>query len=228
MFGFFGKIPSLISAHLYLQRTHSECIPYVQTMGIRSHCMRLRITSPNRIRAGAGFSLIELLVVCAILALLVGIGINTLAGSKTQGIDQAGNTASGLANLARQHAISMNSLTAMVVADIPNSGQTNAAISIWDVDSSMKATQAERWTMLPATVAATTTNAAVATLSPTGISYQNRPVTPSGIFWFYPDGRVGDGTVTPKLHLAPRVGAQANYYELVFNPVVGTHKINRP
>lgn len=177
-----------------------------------------------------GFSLIELLVVVAILALLVGLGVGVLGGSSSsRGIDQAGNTVSGLAQLARQHASSMNALTALVVAQTREANEDRMIVSIWDFDSSLKANQVERWSMLPSTISLSTVNDSLpGTLSPSGITYKNAAVTSPKYFWFYPDGRVGDGNSVPTLKLEPSKGSKENTYELVFNPVVGTHKINRP
>lgn len=66
-----------------------------------------------------GFSLIELLVVMAILSILVTLGVSTLANPK-QGVEvaQAGGTLGDLASLARQHALSKNTRTVLVVAQI--------------------------------------------------------------------------------------------------------------
>jgi len=179
----------------------------------------------------SGFSLIELLVVIGILALLAAIGASTLGSSKARGVDNAGNTVSSLAQLARQHASSLNTLTALVVAETKDGGdlEDRTMVSVWDFDSSLKANQIERWTLLPSSITVTATNYSLpAALQPTGITYKNATVSGLKYFWFYADGRMGDGTSIPVLTLKSSQNDQANSYELVFNPVIGTHKINRP
>lgn len=178
-----------------------------------------------------GFSLIELLIVVAILALLAGVGVSVLGGNQSRGIDQGGNTISGMAQLARQHASSMNTLTALVIAETTESGDVDPRpmVSVWDFDSALKPNQVERWTLLPSTVSISTTNASLpASLSPSGITYKNASVGSPKFIWFYADGRIGDGNATPILKLEPTKGSKENTYELVFNPVIGTHKIIRP
>lgn len=182
----------------------------------------------------SGFSLIELLVVIGILALLAALGASTLGSSKARGVDNAGNTVSSLAQLARQHASSLNTLTALVVAETTDAGdlEKRAMVSVWDFDSSLKANQIERWTLLPSSVTVTTQKENVWTdgsfKEPPSITYKNASVNGAKCFWFYADGRMGDGNSIPTLKLTPNKGDQGNSYELVFNPVIGTHKINRP
>jgi len=180
-----------------------------------------------------GFSLIELLIVVAILAILAGVGVSVLGGNQSRSIDQGGNTISGMAQLARQHASSMNTLTALVIAETTESGEVEdrPMVSVWDFDSSLKPNQVERWTLLPSTVSIWTTNANLPdSLSRSGITYKNSAsaVKSPKFIWFYADGRIGDGNATPIIKLAPTRGSKENTYEMVFNPVIGTHKIIRP
>jgi len=176
------------------------------------------------LRRPEGFSLVELLVVVAILAILVGFGASTLATKKGAEVAQAGGLVSDLANLARQHALSKNTKTILVVAQIPGSGGTHSAVSIWDAATT---NQLERWNMLPQSVVATNTSGFVLTTFP--CTYRGTSVSSGDCYVFFPDGRMGDNlNQRPKLEVRARNGNSDNFYELVFNPLTGLTKVNRP
>jgi prepilin-type N-terminal cleavage/methylation domain-containing protein len=172
----------------------------------------------------AAFSLVELLVVVAILGVLAALAAGVLPAKSGAQVGQAGDTVSTLATLARQHAISKNALTVLVIADVNSGGTFRSIASIWDAGTT---NQLEKWNLLPEGVLATNTS----TFPPdvfAGAKFRGQTLTNTSAYWFYPDGRMGnDPTRVPQLSVRPRQGG-ANSYQLVFNPVIGTHKSERP
>lgn len=172
-----------------------------------------------------GFSIIELMVVVAIMCVLIGLGVATLSSPKGAGeITQAGSMVSDLARLAREHALSKNTRTVLVIAPIKEGGEDRLGVSIWD---GANTNQLERWNLLPTSVAANKTSSPS---DPLKVKFRNSEINATNTFWFYPDGRMGDGlTTAPKLRIQSNRGSNVvNFYELVFNPVTGTAKVNRP
>jgi hypothetical protein len=131
---------------------------------------------------------------------------------------------SDLANLARQNALAKNTKTVLVVAQVPANGGTRSAVSIWDAATT---NQLERWNLLPESVVATNTSGfATTTFSCT---FRGASISSGDCYTFYPDGRMGDNlNQRPKLAVQPRVGNSGNIYELVFNPLTGLTRVNRP
>lgn len=179
----------------------------------------------RRARGEAGFSLVELLVVVAIMAVLIGFGASTLSTKKGAEVSQAGGMISDLAILARQNALAKNTKTVLVVAQIPDGAGTRSAVSIWDAATT---NQLERWNLLPQSVVATNTSG-FASATNFSCTFRGAAITPDDCYTFYPDGRMGDDlNQRPKLAVRPRVGNTENLYELVFNPLTGLTKVNRP
>lgn len=168
--------------------------------------------------------MIELLVVVAILAILVGFGASALSTKKGAEVAQAGGLVSDLANLARQHALSKNTRTILVVAQVPGSGGMQSAVSIWDAATT---NQLERWNLLPQSVMATNTSGFAMTTFP--CTFRGTSLSSGDCYVFHPDGRMGDNlSQRPKLEVRARNGNSDNFYELVFNPLTGLTKVNRP
>lgn len=182
-----------------------------------------------------GFSLIELLVVVAIIAILATIGTSSLSGPQTsQKVGAAGDTVTDLARLARQNALSKNALTYLRVAEVTDAGQSRTAVSIWEFDASASK-QVERWNLLPESIIATNETPTSLNFPTNGLTTPFRGSTSPQIvatYAFFPDGRMSadasSSSAIPKLKILPRSGPQDNFYELVFNPVAGTVKVNRP
>jgi|GEM_PF-5397650 prepilin-type N-terminal cleavage/methylation domain-containing protein len=170
------------------------------------------------------FSLIELLLVVAILAVLAALAAGTLPVRDGFQIGQAGDTLSTLATLARQHAISKNTLTVLVVAEDGSGGLPRSIASIWDAATT---NQLEKWHVLPEGVTAEDASASEPDVFD-GAKYRGQSLTNACAYWFYPDGRMGnDPTRVPQLLVRPSRGG-ANSYKLIFNPVTGTHRNERP
>jgi prepilin-type N-terminal cleavage/methylation domain-containing protein len=170
------------------------------------------------------FSLVELLVVVAILGVLAALAAGTLPAREGAEVSRAGETVSTLATLARQHAISKNALTVLMVAEESSGGAPRSIASIWDAGTT---NQLEKWHLLPEGVEA----ADASEVSPDvfdGAKFRGQSVTNASAYWFYPDGRMGnDPTRVPQLLVTSRRGG-ANSFRLVFNPVTGTHRNERP
>ncbi|MBE2203569.1 MAG: prepilin-type N-terminal cleavage/methylation domain-containing protein [Chthoniobacterales bacterium] len=187
------------------------------------HSNSVSPTPPPSSGRCSGFSLIELLVVIAILSILVTVGMSTLSQPK-QGreISAAGGVLGDLAALAREHALSKNTRTVLVVAQVGSGPEARSVASIWDAATT---NQLERWNALPGSVVATNSGAAAQAFS--WAKYQNQPVSNPDAYWFYPDGRMGDdANALFKLKVQPRNGAP-DACELIFNPVTGTFKTSR-
>jgi prepilin-type N-terminal cleavage/methylation domain-containing protein len=95
----------------------------------------------------AAFSLTELLVVMAIIAILAGAGVAALGGGGGRGPQGAAVVASSVFNLARTEAI-LRSTDTMVVIDI-TSTSPNFLQRISVYDSSAIPNRIAQWTMLP-------------------------------------------------------------------------------
>lgn len=173
----------------------------------------------------AAFSLIELLVVVAVMGILLAMGASVFSSSKGAEVTKAGGVLTDLAHLARQNALSKNTRTMLVIGQVTEAGQPRSAASIWDAATT---NQLERWNLLPVSVVAENSGSAQTAFT-APLTFRGSTVNNPEIYWFYPDGRMGDNlTDAPKLRVEPREGTAENFYELVFNPVTGTAKVNRP
>jgi len=172
-----------------------------------------------------GFSLIELLVVMAVMAILVTVGVSALSSPKQgEDVTRAGGTLGDLAGLARQYSLSKNTRTVLLVAQISDGGVTRSAASIWDASAT---NQLEKWNLLPETVLATNSSDFAGTAF-AGAKYRGQSLASPGTYWFYPDGRMGDDpSQIPKLKVLPQRGNLLDTYELIFNPTTGTFKASR-
>lgn len=183
-------------------------------------------SSPLQINGGRrvsrAFSLIELLVVVAIVAILAGMTIAALSSKKGAEITQAGGMASDLSKLARQYALAKNTRTILVVAQVNDGGIERSAISVWDASTN----QLEKWNLLPESVVATNAGPSSTVTLPT--TFRGAPVLRADYFVFHPDGHMTqDLAQIPRLEVKPRRGDTANTFAVVFNALTGLSRIER-
>jgi len=200
-------------------------------------CRRLFSSSKRFVESG--FSLIELLVVTALLALLMSLGVPALLNSRqASALTQAGGLMADLASLARQNAVSRNAPTALLIVkqnapDLLN----NRAMTLVEMDQNRNWRQITSWTILPeSTLATNATTGGLPTppwsagspalrLRGTAIN----PVTQCDAYLFHPNGRlVVSGNTQAKLKVQTVSGAPDNTYELIFNAATGSYKVERP
>lgn len=174
----------------------------------------------------SAFTLIELLIVIAVIGVLAALSISAFSGSSqvAGNLNTAGNTASGLAQLARQQAMTLNTKTVLVLAQVNDNGTPRSAMSIWDA---VATNQIEKWNLLPQAVLATNTSADVSATADFVCNYRGQNLTGVG-YAFMPDGRMGDGNAVPRLRIQPRQGGVTNFYDLIFSPLTGNAKTVRP
>lgn len=183
-------------------------------------------SSPHFLRLPAsGFTLLELLVVMAVIGILTVMSLSLLSSKKGSEISLAGGIVSDLANLARQNALAKNTRTVLVLAQVSESGVSRSAVSIWDAANT---NQLEKWTLLPESVVATNASGFPPPLTLPCV-FRGQNITNGDCYVFYPDGHMSeDQTQVAKLAVQPRQGNPNDYYKLVFNPLTGTSKVSRP
>ncbi|CAN5531652.1 hypothetical protein BH09VER1_BH09VER1_23170 [soil metagenome] len=171
------------------------------------------------------FTLLELLVVMAVIGILTVMSLALLSGKRGTEISMAGGVVSDLANLARQNALAKNTRTVLVLAQVNDGGALRSAVSIWDAANT---NQLEKWNLLPESVVATNASGFSPPLT-LPCAFRGQTITNGDYFVFYPDGHMSeDQTQVAKLAIQPRQGNQGDFYKLVFNPLTGTSKVSRP
>ncbi len=209
-------------------------------------------------RRAQGFTLIELLIVVAIMAMLGGLATPALMKSyRSSSLTQAGNRLTDVAMLARQNALSRNTMTAVVMVTSTSAqlaGISHDALTVIELSPSQGGwNQITGWTFLPSQAKA---YANLAALSPADLplpvggtlpvlrlpSNAGAPVTLAETdyvcYVFNPDGTMYNvSSPLPQAYVqyasdqAPSGGVQAanlhNYYDLVFSDAGGIN-IVRP
>ncbi len=187
----------------------------------------------------SGFSLIELLIVTAMLALMMSLGVPALLNSRqSSALTQAGGMMADLASLARQNAVSRNAPTALLIVkqSAPDS-LNNRAMTLVEMDQNRNWRQVAGWTILPeSTLATNATTGGLPTppwsagspaLKLRGTSIN--PATQCDAYLFHPNGRlIVSGNTQAKLKVRMANGPADNSYELIFNAATGSYKVERP
>ncbi|CAN5452927.1 hypothetical protein BH09VER1_BH09VER1_36200 [soil metagenome] len=197
----------------------------------------------------AGFSLIELLVVLAVISILTTLGAKVLAGGS--GLQTAGISISDFALMARNEAISQNSTTALVFKNAGSEAFRSYCILTLKrpTDGSQLAStnwvQGTPWKTLPVRVRFENsggandvfkTNSAFYPPLPT-TSYRGEPVAPSSlsVVLFSPDGQVrasgiGDSAELYMIEDLPghSLTNSRNWVKIDFNRATGNVRMTQP
>lgn len=199
--------------------------------------------------AAAGFSLIELLVTIGVIGLLMSASLPALlSGQRDAALKQAGNTLADMTTLARQAAMSRNTITALVVTAKDASVLKQALIVLEYDQISEKWKPLGNWTRLPeaATVvdlgtsvqAAGNTkakNLAALDIGVDGRVLQSLPDSAYSAILFYPDGRMENDQQATR-QLSARFATDStlaaseslrNYYDVVINSNTSAFRIVR-
>lgn len=192
---------------------------------------RLRKPAANLVHA---FSLVELLVVMAIIGMMVGLAVQGSASGRARKLNTGGNLVADLITQCRQAATARNALVLLLVAKNGDDGyrlfttlELPLGANSWS--------QTSRWEKLPEGVSV---NASLSDLvSPSvnpglpTLKYGAFNVSPNDCYWqiFLPGGRILSG-VNPVYYLTSSAGAGTleNYYKITVNATTGLPIIERP
>jgi prepilin-type N-terminal cleavage/methylation domain-containing protein len=108
----------------------------------------------SRTNPRAAFSLIELLAVIAVIAIIMGIVMPSLSGmGRGTALVAAGNTVNNMVGLARQHAMSRNTLTALLLLANQGNDADYRALTVLEYKPGIGWTQLGGWETLPVGIA---------------------------------------------------------------------------
>jgi len=214
-----------------------------------SSVYRSQTTSASVCRGNSrgGFSLVEILTVLAVISIMAVVSVQSFSSmTQSGGLTTGGNDLADLAALAHDYAASHNVMTALVAvttsSSVSSSAQYRAFIVVASDTTGTVWSPVSKWVYLPAAV----TMSSYATLNtfqtfkgaypPQNLSLTlNGQGVASGYVFqtFYPDGHMDTSANSVVLHLVTNANKALktepkDYYDLVFNPMTGTVKINRP
>jgi prepilin-type N-terminal cleavage/methylation domain-containing protein len=204
------------------------------------------LDSPNS-SSRSGFSLVELLVTVSVLLVLMSATMPAFLNSrKASELTQAGNQLADAANLARETALTRNTITALVVVARPTTSTARQALLVVSYDAADEQWKPiGSWMRLPiaayvadmgGTQAAQGTVKAN-TIAPLALKLDGRTLsnTEYSAILFYPDGRMENGTDQTRL-LSTRFATDSagspsealqNYYDVVVNASTSTLRVVR-
>lgn len=195
-------------------------------------------------RSTSAFSLVELLVTIAVLAVLMSASLPALMGSRRSSeLTQAGNLVADAVSLARQTALSKNTFITLVITKA--TPPARQAIGVLEYDAvNEQWRQLGGWIRLPVSASVVDMNAAQGNAKARGIAsldhlrFEGRdlPDTAYSTLVFYPDGRMENGNAQAR-QLSARYSTDnassssqslQNYYDVVVNASTSAFRISRP
>jgi prepilin-type N-terminal cleavage/methylation domain-containing protein len=195
-----------------------------------------------------GFSLIEMLVVVALISILVVMGANAWSGvQRASVLSGAGNRVVELAALAKEAALSRNSITALVT---PRDAGKHGGhfFTVLEIGPDRVWKQLTPWAQLPDNIVVDDSESQNQSVLPAAdslvLSLRGETSKPSDLsaLVFLPDGRMMSGSEdlrTIRITHADQRRSQEgqgdglaasnnNYYEIVFSPQTAFFRIRRP
>ncbi len=201
------------------------------------------------------FSLVELLVVVAVMALMMAAALPAFSGGRARQLAMGGNQIVDLANQARQNSISKGVMTALVMVNGVDPEWNYRLFTLVEMQTaangSVTWSQAIPWQILPKGVlvdsqSSTSFISGVPALSTSigNLKYAGKSIPQGSYVYqvFRPDGRLlSDPSVNPPtLRLIGAIidsatsqvikidTGGANYYEITLNQYTGIPKVDRP
>ncbi len=170
----------------------------------------------------AAFSLVELLAVVVVIGIIMGIVVPSLSGlGRGPALSAAGSTVNNMVSLARQHAMSRNTLTALVLLANQGTDSDYRALAVLEYKPRIGWTQVGGWETLPVGIAVDTDTAECSFLlnSPNPfpfltvnnqdnppVQFQSNPVRRAGGYAariFTPSGGLQNATAPAQIRLVP-------------------------
>lgn len=200
-----------------------------------------------------GFSLVEMLVVMGMVALLMSLAAPALTSiGKSSALSVSGFQVAELVQMARQHAMAKNAMTALVIPSDPELAANGRLLSVFElpsVSASGSGTpswrQIAKWTKLPESVvvAECLTDSPALEVPLPAITCANENVGAYRALVFMPSGKLLNSQAAirlaegyfPRNSSEPVLtgsrdenGGAANTYDITILPATGKTKIDRP